>query len=373
MNEQHLHIITHDVPCPADFGGVIDIFYKIKSLYDIGIKIKLHCFRNKRAKQSMLEQYCESVTYYSRKTIRGISLKIPYIVASRNDKELLDNLEKDNFPILFEGVHTTYLLFKNKLHGRKVFIRIFNVENLYYSNLALHEKNLFKRFYYSTEAKLLKKYEQKISNKAIILALSISDKEIFQSTFKSKSVIFLPAFLPENNLKSIIGKGKYCLYHGNLNVNENEKAVFWLINFIFSKLKIPLVIAGFKPSNSLKNFVKNLQYISVVDTPSEKNMQLLVMNAQINILPSFNNTGVKLKLLNALYNGRHCLVNQVGVVGSGLNDLCNLAETADEFIEKINILFTTPFTAKEMQHRSIALKMFYDNEQNARIISELLL
>ena len=372
MNEQHLHIITHDVPYPADFGGVIDAFYKIKALSKIGIKIKLHCFTNKRSEQLILEEYCETVTYYPRKIIRGFSFKLPYIVASRNDKKLLENLQRDTFPILFEGIHTTYFLYKNKLPGRKIFLRVLNVESIYYTYLAAHEKNIVKRFYYTNEAKLLKKYEYNIANQAIILALSTADKEFFQLTNKAKSIILLPAFLQNNTVSTNIGNGKYCLYHGNLRVNENEKAAVWLVEHVFSKMAIPLIIAGYRPSDALKKIIKKYNHISVVDTPSEKNMQLLVANAQVNILPSFNNTGIKLKLLNALYNGRFCVVNKAGVEGTGLNDLCILAETADDFTEKINHLFVTVFSVKEMQHRSTALKKLYNNEQNARIISEML-
>ena len=29
-NEKKLHIICHDVPWPADYGGVVDLFYKLK-------------------------------------------------------------------------------------------------------------------------------------------------------------------------------------------------------------------------------------------------------------------------------------------------------------------------------------------------------
>ena len=372
MTVQHLHIITHDVPYPADFGGVIDAFNIIKALSKIGIKIKLHCFTNKRVQQSILEEFCESVHYYPRKTIRGISLSLPYIVASRNDKRLLDNLKKDVYPVLFEGVHTTYLLYKDKLPNRKLFVRILNVEHIYYSYLALHEKNILKRIYYSTEAMLLKKYEHSIANKAIMLALSITDKEIFQQIFGAMSIIFLPAFLQNNYVTSLIGTGKYCLYHGNLQVNENEKSVLWLIENVFSISSTPFIIAGKKPSSVLKNTVKKYHHISIVNTPSEKNMHLLVQHAQINILPSFNKTGVKLKLLNALYNGRYCLVNNAAVEGSGINDLCHLAENAEEFLEKINLLFTQTFTVKEMQHRSTALKKSYNNQQNAQVISELL-
>ena len=367
-----VHIITHDVPYPADFGGVIDAFYKIKALHAIGIKIKLHCFLNKRPKQNILENYCESVTYYQRKTVTGISITIPYIVASRRDKKLLENLNKDNFPILFEGIHTTYYLYKNHLNDRKIFLRILNVEYIYYDHLARHEKNILKKLYYSIEAKLLKKYECNIANKATILALSMVDEKIFQTLFDSKSILFLPAFLPENNLNSKYGTGKYCLYHGNLTVNENEKAAIWLIKNVFSKITTAFIIAGFNPSNKLKKLAKFCTNISIVTSPSHVNMQLLVQNAQVNILPSFNKTGVKLKLLNALYNGRHCIVNHAGIEGSGLKNLCFIEENADGFIEKINELFTIPFTAKEMQYRSTALKKLYNNNQNGLIISGMI-
>lgn len=39
-----LHIVAFDVPYPPDYGGVIDIFYKLKSLNDAGCKIYFHCF-----------------------------------------------------------------------------------------------------------------------------------------------------------------------------------------------------------------------------------------------------------------------------------------------------------------------------------------
>ena len=39
-----LHIISLDIPFPANYGGVIDIFYKLKSLSNLGVEIILHCF-----------------------------------------------------------------------------------------------------------------------------------------------------------------------------------------------------------------------------------------------------------------------------------------------------------------------------------------
>ena len=373
MNAQHLHIITHDVPYPADFGGVIDLFYKIKWLNKVGVKIYLHCFVNKRSTQDELNKYCETVTYYKRKKLRGVSFSLPFIVNSRKDKDLLINLQKDDHPILFEGIHTTYYLYKNHFDGRKVFLRLHNVEYKYYEKLAQNETNFIKKWYFQHESLLLKKFEKAIAKKITIWTVSTEDVNIYKEQFDAKDIKFIPVFLPYDLVQIAVGKGSYCLYHGNLSINENEIAACWLMEKIFYTLQIPLIIAGRNPSKNLKNFTKKYTFVSVVDNPTEVNMQLLIQNAQINILPSFNKTGVKLKLLNALYNGRHCIVNKAGVEGSGLNDLCILAETAEDFTEKINHLFTSEFSVKEMQHRSTALKKLYNNEQNAHTINELLL
>jgi hypothetical protein len=55
------------VPWPVNFGGVVDLFYKIKTLHDLGISIHLHCFTKNRNEQNILERYCETVNYYPRK------------------------------------------------------------------------------------------------------------------------------------------------------------------------------------------------------------------------------------------------------------------------------------------------------------------
>ncbi len=372
MTKNHLHIITHDVPYPADFGGVVDLFYKIKWLHKIGIKIHLHCFLNERPEQDELKKYCESVIYYRRKKLTGVSLSLPFIVYSRRDKVLLKNLLNDDYPILLEGIHCSYYLQHPQLIRRKFFLRLHNVEHKYYEQLAQHERNFLKKLYYGYEAKLLKKYEEKIANKVQIWTVSSEDLVYYKEAFGAKVIQFIPVFLPHDLVKIDDGKGLYCLYHGNLSINENEIAALWLMEKIFCNLQIPLVIAGRNPSRKLIIESKKYKFVSIVVNPTEENMQLLIQHAQINILPSFNKTGVKLKLLNALYNGRHCVVNNAGAEGSGVIELCTVVETESTFIEKIKSLFNQPFSQKEMQHRSTALKNLYNNEQNAVLISEML-
>ena len=55
-----IHIISLNVPYPANYGGVIDVFYKIKSLHEAGVQIHLHCFDYGRGNQPELEKYCNN-------------------------------------------------------------------------------------------------------------------------------------------------------------------------------------------------------------------------------------------------------------------------------------------------------------------------
>src|SRR6201991_3519439 len=142
-------MVCLDVPWPVDYGGVFDLFYKLKALHEAGIKVHLHCFRCKRDESSELNQYCEEVFYYQRQEgHKGFSHKLPYIVASRADQSLRDRLLQDEYPILLEGVHCSYLLQNEKFANRKIILRLHNVEHVYYRQLFKSCNSWWKKIYY---------------------------------------------------------------------------------------------------------------------------------------------------------------------------------------------------------------------------------
>ena len=373
MPDKHLHIVTHDVPWPADYGGVFDLFYKLKALHQQGVNIHLHCFTQGRAPQEELNKYCTSVNYYPRKkNVSRFSFRIPFIVNSRVNDELLSNLEKDNHPVLLEGIHTTYYLSTGKLTNRKVLVRLHNTEFEYYRQLAKQETNFLKRLYFLNESRLLKKYESAIANKACFLAVSRHDVDLYKKSFHANDIHYLPVFLPYTLAIGKEGRGCYCLYHGNLSVNENEQAATWLLKNVFEKLEIPFVIAGKAPSKKLQELAHQHKQTCLVANPSEKEMQDLIARAQVHVLPSFNNTGVKLKLLNALFNGRHCLVNQAAIEGSGLENYCYIATDARSFKDNISALYQQDLTEQEIQQRQGLLLNEFNNEANAAKLIDLI-
>jgi glycosyltransferase involved in cell wall biosynthesis len=365
--EKHLHVVCLDVPYPADYGGAFEMFFKIKSLYKEGIKIHLHCFEYGRGKQEILDNYCAEVIYYKRNEgHKGLSIKLPYIVSSRANPQLLENLKKDDYPILFEGVHTTYYVNEHAFEDRKVFIRLHNAEYLYYKQLARQSRSLWKKIYYLNESRLLYKYEKAIISDATILAISINEEKKFKEEFKAPNVRYLPAFIGWDFPLSKEGVGNFCLYHGNLSVAENEESAAWLLKHVFNDLPIPFVIAGKNPSDHLEKLAHRQKHTCLVANPSEKEMQDLIQKAQINILPAFTETGIKFKLLNAVFCGRHTVVNDQMSNGTHLESACHIASNANAFKSLLSQLYRKPFDEEEIRLRENLLHHFYNNQENAR-------
>lgn len=362
----HLHIVSFDVPYPADYGGVMDVFCKLKALHELGVQIHLHCFEYGRGPQPELEKYCAEVHYYPRQEgHKGFSLQLPYIVASRNEEQLWKRLQSDDYPVLFEGVHCTYGLTNGSITKKNIAIRLHNTEFEYYKQLGKWETSLVRKAYMRHESRLLKRYEEQLKDYPI-LAISQNDCTIYRKQFKASNISHLPAFVPNCMVTSKPGKGTFALYHGNLSVAENEKTAIWLLEKIFNDLvDVPFVVAGKNPSDKLIELAHKQPHTCMVANPSEAELNDLLQKAQLHVLPTMMQSGIKLKLLNALFKGRHVIANSEMIEGTGVEQACQLANNPTEMKYQVYRLFHKEFTDDDLQLREGLLQTKFNNRTNA--------
>ncbi|MBP6334002.1 MAG: glycosyltransferase [Bacteroidia bacterium] len=367
-----MHIVSFDIPFPPDYGGVIDVYYKLKALHAEGIKIILHCFAYGRSPSDELEKFCERVYYYPRHTTKSLLFNtLPYIVLSRESESLKANLLEDDSPILMEGLHSTFLLSSPELSDRNKIVRTHNVEHDYYENLARVERNIFKKYYFYNEAGKLKKYESVLKKANAIAAIAPNDVDYYSNLFSTVS--YLPAFHPFDDVSIAPGKSDFAFYHGNLSVGENNEAALFLVNSVFTNAKHKLIIAGSKPSAELIKAVRSNPAVKLLSDQTPGQIYDLVKNAQCNILPTFQSTGIKLKLLAALFTGRTCIVNTPMVQGTGLSDLCIIADTADQMIQKLDeVMIKEECNENELATRKSILGKDFSNKANAQKLIMLL-
>lgn len=368
-DNKHLHIVCFDIPYPADYGGAIEEWYKIKTLAQLGIKIHLHCFEyNNRTPQNALEAVCEKVYYYKReRKWKDIFSEIPFIVKSRMQDELLQNLCKDNYPILFDATHTTGFINHPALKDQKKVVRLHNIEWIYYRVLLADAISLKEKIYYFTEYKKLKKYDSVLANADFLSCLSQTDLEYYQMMFPEKSISFEAVFHQNTIVSSIPGKGDYILYHGNLSLTDNYAYVIELIEHQLKSSEYKIIIAGKNPDEALRNCIAKYAHITLVANPNQDELALLVKNAQACLAFARNPSGVKLKLINSLFQARFVIANEAALTGSNLSDLVFSCETK-ELNSVIKQLMPQEFTLEIIEKRKKKLLSLYNNLSNAEAL-----
>ncbi len=359
------------MPFPANYGGVIDVYYKLVWLKKMGVNVHLHCFAYGRKPSRELEVLCEKVYYYPRKTGIVSSLSsLPYTVKSRQSKELEINLLSNNFPVLFEVLHTCYLMDDVRFKNRIKIYRHSNIEHDYYNHLAKAEKRLIKRVYLKREAEKLEKFESIVSKADYIFAVNEIDTAYFKKKYPSPKTFYIPSFHANNEVKIKTGKGDYVLYHGNLSISENYEAVEWLLENVFSKIKINVIIAGLNPPEFLRNEIKKYNHIQLIENPEEAEMNKLVENAHVHCLYTAQTTGLKLKLLNVLFTGRFVVCNANMLSGTGFTQNSGLL-ISDSFIKEINACFENEFSESLIDERKSMLQKFSNQQNIETIIKEI--
>lgn len=365
-----LHIISFDNPFPPVYGGVIDVFYKIKALHELGIEIHLHCFVSEVPHQfTELEAITRKVYFYKTSVNPFlIFAKAPLSVARRNNKLLLKNLEKTNAPVFFESLKTTYLVDADTLPNHHKILRLHNVEHNYFEGISKSEKSLFHKIIFGLEAKKYKNYEKVIRKFETVITLSHFEHQYINDRFKE--CVYVPVFHGNESVSELSPFGKYAFYHGDLRMSDNKRAAAFLIE-VFKKIPdYNLVIASGCGAAFVEKRILGFSNISYVPIQNQHHLDQLLEEAHINVMLSFQQSGTKLKLINSLYKSRFCIINANIVDDVNIQSLCKIAETESEFINQVNRLKDQPYL--DFENRNKILKRILNDHVNARLIEEVI-
>jgi hypothetical protein len=364
-----IHVISFDVPWPADYGGVIDVYNRLQALNENGINVILHTFHYGRHPAEELNNICSEVHYYKRKSrFWSLFSQQPMIVRSRRSEKLLKALLKDENAILFEGQHTTGLLNHPKLKERKKLVRIHNIEHEYYYELSNNTKNWLKNCYFLRESRKLKNNESVLKAADQLLCITQKDTDYYDGLFGNAR--FLPVALKcEKRERTVSNKAPFCLYHGNLSVPENQAAVSWLLEHICSSMsRINVVFAGRNPPVWLKKKMDNVKNVKWIENPSSDEMDTLIDSTAAHVLYTPQSTGIKIKLLNALCSEAPVFCNSALVKGTGLEKACEVHDDTSNYREAL-IRFLEHPNKDHLQKRKELLSN-YDFSKHAGVIIE---
>ncbi len=371
MQKKPLHIVSFDNPYPPVYGGVIDVFYKVSAL-SAHFDIYLHCFVDyDQQPANELKSLVKQVYFYRRHKKRNflkLFSKIPFAAVSRYNLQMANIIQSVDAPILFEGLQTTYLLKKHDFSARKLLLRLHNLESNYFAGSHQSETNPIKKWLYASEAKKYKSYEQIIGRFDSVLTLSVAETKFVQTHFGNAA--YIPVFHGNDHVADLSHFGKYALYHGDLRLPDNKRAVRFLVEVFAEIPDYPLVIASGSGKDFVEELVKTHPNTSYAQIQNQQHLDALLHDAHLNVMLSFQESGTKLKLVNALHKSRFCIINRNMVDDQDLQGLCEIAETKSEFIAAVNRLKSVPYS--EIAKRKEVLRQVLDDSVNATKIRAVL-
>lgn len=310
-------------------------------LHKLNVGIELHCITSDKSPlPDHLTEICSSIHLYP-----CVQTKFPWFKALNEpiavNTELEAAIGSDDHPLLLESISLVKMLGESSMDNRRVVVRVQPGE-------ACQLKEFNKELWYACECR--------------------KDAETIAASVGHDQVAYLPVFSPWQDILCETGTGNLCLYHGDLSNPDNEQAATWLLQKVFTKIKIPFVIAGNAPSRRLEKQAHFCQHTCMVRDPSQSEMDDLVRKAHIHVLPSFRKEvrGTSVKLIHSLHEGRHCIANDAMVEGTGLEEACHIGTTANAFASIILQLFHQPFPVEEITLRKRLFATTYNNEVNAR-------
>jgi glycosyltransferase involved in cell wall biosynthesis len=247
----------------------------------------------------------------------------------------------------------------------KVVLHEHNAEYVIWERFAKIENNIFKKLAVSLEAGRIRRYQQTTAKKArVILAASHdiaalerigieSSKFLETFHFGDERLLELPDIEFETTEKAL-------LHVGALDWEPNADGLIWFMESAWSLLKrqhpsLKLYVVGKNPTRKLQALAIRMK--DVVLTGFVENLEEYYTRCRVFIAPLRFGSGMKVKIINAMYRGIPSATTPIGAEGLEAGDGRHLmiADDLRKMVEDINVLLTQKETWKHLRDNSRSL------------------
>jgi hypothetical protein len=336
-----LLVICGDVPLPANSGGRVDVWRRLKALSQNGDKLALLCWHDVGRSPAPdagtleeLQQVCDqvrvaSITRSPTEVLRRLALlwRMPSHAASRwvttraigltawaesfrPDAVLLDGLYGGAVAEHLAAVLNVPLLYRSH-----------NVEHAYMHGQLRRETKLSRRLGLLANCLGLARFEQRMHRQALrVFDISQEDCSFWMARGQ-RNIEWLPTIVDEPYVRRIQQGATSLapidvLYFGNLNTPNNVEAVLWLVREVLPLLKestLRIVVAGSRPTDAVREAVAADPRVELVENPAD--MAPLIGTARVIVNPMLAGSGVNLKSVEMIFSEAALVSTTAGVKG----------------------------------------------------------
>ena len=359
--------VTNDVSLPANSGGRVDIWRRMRALKAAGAELALVCWYDAgRSAAPTAEVIGELECIYSVVKIipiersavelfsRAVNLgRMPSHAAARwvtTDRNGLSTWASTFKPdaVLLDGLYGGAVArWLSDTFVIPLFYRSHNVEHAYMRQQFQRADRFKARVGLLANRIGLARFERKTIRDAIrVFDISLDDCATWRAEGYSH-VEWLPPLVDSDFVfrlgQQSPGEAIDVLYFGNLNTPNNVNGVLWLLKEVVPGLKaaqpqINIVIAGSHPVTTIIDAAKRLA-VNLIENP--KDVAPLLKNARVLVNPVFAGSGVNIKTVEMLFSTAYLVSTTQGLAGLPVEVTSHFyrADTRETFVETIlNVL-----------------------------------
>ncbi|WP_175400847.1 glycosyltransferase [Clostridium pasteurianum] len=360
-DEMNIIFISMELPYPANSGGRIYTWERLKQIQKHSNNIFLYTLAENSEKVELekIKEVCSEVNIYRRENKYKnaiLNLFKPYSVVSRYNKNMYYDIEKiiaseKKVDLIIIDIPEMILNCPVNNNIPKI-ITQHNIEFKVFQSIYKNSKNYIHKAIFYIEYIKMKRFEDKIYKSNLINGftfISEKDAEVFQNMYNIKRYNITPQGydVDFNNEKKItINDGcKIILFTGKMNYQPNVQAVEWFCTNIFPHIKekvknLKFYIVGKKPTDEVKKLAND----DIIVTGEVESVEPYIHKADLVVIPLKSGGGVKIKLFEALGNGKIVVTTSKGIEGTKFKDKIHVILANDEegFINQCSKILSNP-------------------------------
>ena len=390
-----LLFLTPQLPYPPIGGGTIKSWKLVEHLSQnyqltVGSILKGNDGENTEEflkKSALKDFYCESINVprTAWNLCKSYLKNMPLNLYRTFSKKFAETTRKyaDKFDVIFIDHYEMYQYVPSTFKG-KVILHQHNAEYVMWKRLAEIERNLIKKMTILAESLRIRSYEKRICSQSDLVFAAPNDiKELISlginpENFNLTYHLGDEALLEQPNV-DFRSTEKALLYVGTLSWEANIDGLIWFIENSWSSLKkihpdLKLYIIGsiyIKGRNTAQRIEAACKGKSgIVMTGFVENLEDYYAKSRVFIAPLRFGSGLKVKVVNAMYRGIPTVTTNVGAEGIEAKNMVHLgiADTLPEMEKQIDVLLSEKDSWERLRDQSRKLmnekytwaKMFKD-------------
>ena len=378
---QRILFLTPQLPYPPHSGGTFKSWKLVEYLskryrLTIGTLLKGHDSKNlneftNRIKLEKLYTQEINIPRTIQSLISSYICHLPLIIyrtySERFRRSIYGAIHSADIVFLDHCLMSCYI--PNDYVGR-VILHEHNAEFILWQRAGRFQKNIFKKLLIYREAERIKRYEKEICMRSNVILAAPNDIASLRSIEIPGEKFYETLHLGDENLLEqpnleFFETTKSLLFVGTLTWESNIDCLLWFIENVWNTLKkmnpdLVFTIVGKDPDKRLQKTIQGRNGLTLAGFVD--NLEDCYRHARVFVAPLRFGSGIKVKIINAMYRGLPISTTPIGTEGLIVHDMLHMAiaDNSQKMINDIHILLNdkNKWELLRDQSRKLALQAY---------------